>query len=203
MNFFHPALMQVRGWLKPFANMKNAMSLNSALTGIVTRSGLPSALRGTVRGWGMSALAVIVISALALSLLSRYRREDWKLRPDWRGRSQALGLLLALLPLLALALMRAPMARLWMIPAGLSVFSLHRLYLRRYATAVLQILGCVPFVGGAFLLGEARMMDFIALTDEVVGGVVLFVIGLVFVVWRLLDLFLILFGGLTPRKKKS
>ena len=69
-------------------------------------------------------------------------------------------------------------------------------------TGAVQAAGLLPFLSGAFLLGEARMMDFVVLSDNVVGGIILFAAGLIFVVWRLLDLFMILFGGLTPRKKK-
>lgn len=182
MDFFHPMLLQVREWLKPLANMKNAMTFNQAVTGLVSRTGLPAALRRSVQGWGLGVLGIILGAALVLSLLARSRRDEWSAKPCWKGKKMWLAALLALL---------------------LGAVGVHRFYLRRYVTGAAQAVGLLPFLSGAFLLGEAKMMDFVVLSDNVVGGIILFGIGLVFVVWRLLDLFMILFGGLTPRKKKD
>ena len=84
----------------------------------------------------------------------------------------------------------------------LGSLGIHRMYMRRPVTGACQLIGLAPFLSGALLLSEAKMTDFVFLTDNVVGGIILFVIGLVFVAWRLLDLFMILFGGLVPRKKR-
>ena len=181
MSIFHPLLLQARELLKPLANMKNAMSVTQAMTGIMNRTGLPAALRRTVQGWGLGILGIIVGVALLFSLLARMRRDSFDVRQYWKGRNRWIAAILAL---------------------ALGIIGAHLIYMRKYVTGILQLLGTVPFLGGAMLLSEAKMMDFIALSDNVVGGLILFVIGLVFVVWRLLDLFMILFGGLTPRKRK-
>ena len=174
-------LLAVREWMKPLANMKNAMSISSAITSLMNHTGLPEALRRVVQGWVLMALGVIVGAALLLSLMARHQRDRWSVRPYWeeRGRKNWVASVLALL---------------------FGSLSLHRFYMRRYITGVLQLLGIVPFFCGAYLLSQATMIEFVALSDAVVGGVLFFLIGLAFVVWRLLDLFLILFGGLIPAK---
>ena len=181
MDLFRPVLLQVREWLKPLANMKNAMSFNQIVTGLMGRTGLPAALRRSVQGWGLGILGIILGAALVLSLLARARRDEWSVKSCWQGKSLWLAALLALL---------------------FGAVGAHRFYLRRHVTGAVQAAGLLPFLSGAFLLGEARMMDFVVLSDNVVGGIILFAAGLIFDVWRLLDLFMILFGGLTPRKKK-
>ena len=181
MELFHPLLVQAREWLKPMANMKNAMNVSSALTSLMNRTGLPAALRGKVQGWGLGALGIIVGVALILSLAARAHREEWSVRSCWAGKHQWFAVLLALV---------------------LGALGIHRFYLRRHVTGALQVFGTLPFLSGALLLSDAKMTDFLFLNDNVVGGLLLFLIGVAFVIWRLLDLFMILFGGLVPKRKR-
>ena len=181
MDIFHPFLMQVRDFLKPVVNMKTATSMSNIMTGLMNRTGLPAALRRSVQGWGLAILGIIIGVALVLSLLSRSRRDEWSVRPCWQEKNQWIAFALALI---------------------LGSLGIHRMYMRRPVTGACQLIGLAPFLSGALLLSEAKMTDFVFLTDNVVGGIILFVIGLAFVAWRVLDLFMILFGGLVPRKKR-
>ena len=42
-------------------------------------------------------------------------------------------------------------------------------------------------------------MSVVALSDEMIAAALFIGIGMVFVFWRLTDVFLVLFGGLSPR----
>ena len=51
---------------------------------------------------------------------------------------------------------------------------------------------------GAYLLANLSPMNVVALSDELIAALLLIALGAAFVFWRLTDVFLVLFGGLSP-----
>ena len=184
MWLFQPVLNGARALLAPMINVKTARTVTTLAGAAMNHAPLPEAMRGAILGWVVKGLALIALEALLLSLAAWGERKEKRLAPYWRGRGRSYWIAL----LLGLFL------------GGLGA---HRFYLRRRISGLLQLLGLAPLVAGSLLLASAQVADYMRLSDRVTGGVVLLAIGLAFALWRLLDLFRILFGGLVPRPSKG
>ena len=126
-------------------------------------------------------LLVVIVHALTESISRRAERERTMVE-CWRGKSRLLAAVFAL---------------------AFGFFGVHRFYIRSIGPGILQLLGTVAFVLGAWMLGNARFADFIMLSDAASMGLMLFVSGLAMQLWHISDFFMILFGGLIPKRRRK
>ena len=124
-------------------------------------------------------ILVIILHALTESIARRGQRER-SIQECWRGKSRFVSAFLAL---------------------AFGFTGAHRFYLRCIITGILQCVGSVAFVIGAWLLGSSDMFAFLRLDDKVSIGLVLFLGGLAMQLWHVSDFFMILFGGMIPNRR--
>ena len=123
-------------------------------------------------------LAGVMIQALAESVSRRSERERG-IRECWQGKQRGLAAFLAL---------------------AFGFAGVHRFYMRCVVTGILQCLGTTAFLIGAWLLGRSNMFSFLMLTDQVSIGLFLFLGGLATQLWHISDFFMIVFGGMIPKR---
>lgn len=218
----HPLLANLRArFLSGIrVDFRMAMDLVRRVNAIRDGAGFSGELRGAVLRWGLIVLLGCAALGLILSLLLRAVRRERK-----GGAAARLPYFLLALPYLVfflwLALSLGLTGRLWEALAALpdpaqrallfalaaqSLAAPHRFAMRRPVSAVIQTLGALPLALGAYQMGRLSPMSFAALSDEVIAAVLLLGIGAAFLLWRLTDVFLVLFGGLSPAasgKKKT
>ena len=135
---------------------------------------------------GSSVILLILLAGVALQALaesvSRRSERERGIRECWAGKSRGLAAFLAL---------------------AFGFAGVHRFYMRCIVTGILQCLGTAAFVLGAWLLGRSDMFAFLMLTDQVSIGLFLFLGGLATQLWHISDFFMILFGGMIPKRIRN
>ncbi len=126
-------------------------------------------------------LAVVILKSLAESI-SRCGQRERTVRECWKGKSRGIAAFLAL---------------------AFGFVGVHRFYLRYIVTGIVQCVGTVAFIIGAWMLGNSNMLDFLMLTDRVSIGLFLFLGGLAAQFWHISDFYMILFGGMIPRRTRA
>ena len=209
----HPLLMEIRGHLlsQIRIDMRTAMDLLKTINSLTDGRSIAAELRGAVLRWGLAAILAAALLGLLLSLLSRTARGRK------RGGPSRVPVFLLSVPYLVIlvwlavslgftgslrgALSAMPEAGAKALTAVLALQAFaapHRFALRRPVSAVIQTLGAVVLALGAYLLANLSPMNVVALSDELIAAMLLIALGAAFVFWRLTDVFLVLFGGLSP-----
>ena len=210
----HPALLWLRSRLLSGVrfDMGTAMDLMRRFGALSSGKGLAADMKGALLRGGALLLLALAAAALVISLLKR-------LAGRRRARAHAkIPALLLTLPYgilivwlaISLGFAGSALQALSALPdagrkavlvllAAQSLVAVHRFAFGRTASAVVQTLGILPLAAGALLLQGLGPMQLAMLADEAVAAAVLIALGLIFVLWRMLDVFLVLFGGLGPK----
>ena len=209
----HPLLIEIRSRVLSGIRIdfRTAMDLLKRINSLTDGKGVAAELREALLRWGIVSVLAAVLLGFVLSMACRAVRGG---KPT-RGVRVSMVLLavpyLVVLVWLALSLgftdsLRRTLAGIPEIgmKALIAVLALqafaapHRFAMRRPVSAAIQTLGAIPLAMGAYLFNGLSPMSIVALSDEMIASVLFIGIGAVFVFWRLVDVFLVLFGGLSP-----
>ena len=214
VTLLHPLLIEIRNRLLTIIRIDSrmAMEILKRVNTLEKGEGIAAELRGILLKWGILAILAIALLGLILSLVIRMIRGG-----KGMAFSRVPALLLAVPYLIILIWLAFSLgfadslrqtlngmpekgAKALLVALGLQAFAApHRFAMRRPVSAVIQTLGVLPLAMGARLFTGLSPMSIVALSDEMVAAALFIAIGALFILWRLIDVFLVLFGGLNAR----
>ena len=166
------------GILQELARMFLSTGLGKTISAFFSgKKAAPAAQQGTSYILVL-IMFVVIVHALIESVARRGQRER-SMQECWRGKSRTVSAFLAL---------------------AFGFAGVHRFYMRCIITGIAQCLGTAAFIAGAWMLGKSDVFAFLMLDDRVSVGLVLFLSGLAMQLWHISDFFMILFGGMIPKR---